>query len=164
MDPSAIESASATTPGFKKGRQIFSGRAGDRELRGQDANRGSSSKITSDIRGNPNPTIVLQPITGGPTSTKPDLKPPVVEVPIVETPIVEEPVLEEPVSRGGAPPENPISQGILNLLFICFLYWVSTKILLFYGISNDIYLVYFMFYVFLYVTTLLLPTTYERFD
>jgi hypothetical protein len=62
------------------------------------------------------------------------------------------------------PPPNPISQGILNLLFVCFLYWVSTKILAFYGISNDIYLVYFMFYVFLYVTSLLLPTDYERFD
>lgn len=69
-----------------------------------------------------------------------------------------------PLVGGKSPPTNPISQGVLNLLFVCFLYWVSTKILAFYGISNDIYLVYFMFYVFLYVTSLLLPTDYERFD
>lgn len=69
-----------------------------------------------------------------------------------------------PLVGGKSPPPNPMTQGILNLLFICFVYWVSTKILVFYGISNDIYLVYFMFYVFLYVTTLLLPTDYERFD
>lgn len=69
-----------------------------------------------------------------------------------------------PLVGGKSPPPNPMTQGILNLLFIFFLYWVSTKILVFYGISNDIYLVYFMFYVFLYVTTLLLPTDYERFD
>jgi hypothetical protein len=86
----------------------------------------------------------------------------VTEEKTMENPSSEEPVVPE--IKGGAPPENPMSQGILNLLFICFLYWVSTKILLFYGISNDIYLVYFMFYVFLYVTTLLLPTNYERFD
>jgi hypothetical protein len=87
--------------------------------------------------------------------------PALVEPALLETPSPKDPPL---TTRGGAPPENPISQGILNLLFICFLYWVSTKILLFYGISNDIYLVYFMFYVFLYATTLLLPTSYERFD
>ena len=70
-----------------------------------------------------------------------------------------------PVLVGGkSPPPNPIAQGVLNLLFVCFVYWVSTKILIFYGISNDIYLVYFIFYVFLYVTTLLLPIDYERFD
>jgi hypothetical protein len=69
-----------------------------------------------------------------------------------------------PLVGGKSPPPNPIAQGILNIIFACFLYWVSTKILVFYGISNDIYLVYFMFYLFLYVTTLLLPSDYERFD
>jgi hypothetical protein len=150
MDPSA------TTPGFGR-REIFTGRAADRVL------RQPASTSASGVRD----PIIFQPITK-PDPTKPalesDLKSPVVKEPFVKEPIVEEPLPIEPVSRGGAPPENPISQGILNLLFICFLYWVSTKILLFYGISNDIYLVYFMFYVFLYVTTLLLPTTYERFD
>lgn len=107
--------------------------------------------------------IVIQPIVDGSSTTiREGVDTTTVENPaLLETPSPKEPTL---ITRGGAPPENPISQGILNLLFICFLYWVSTKILLFYGISNDIYLVYFMFYVFLYVTTLLIPTAYERFD
>jgi hypothetical protein len=106
--------------------------------------------------------IALQPITVPPEDSSKTIIPLVTEEKTMENPSSEEPVVPE--IKGGAPPENPMSQGILNLLFICFLYWVSTKILLFYGISNDIYLVYFMFYVFLYVTTLLLPTNYERFD
>lgn len=85
----------------------------------------------------------------------------VVGAPLLKSDIVAAPA---PLVGGKSPPPNPISQGILTLLFVCFLYWVSTKILVFYGISNDIYLVYFMFYVFLYVTSLLLPTDYERFD
>jgi hypothetical protein len=166
MNPTA--SASATTQGFR-------GEAADEELLGRPKGSSSSNQRIKD-------TIFFQPITGqrsfkrvltanpAPKETLKETLGPSLEPSLKEahkptlkpTPTEEEPDLV--TTRGGAPPENPISQGILNLLFICFLYWVSTKILLFYGISNDIYLVYFMFYVFLYATTLLLPTSYERFD
>jgi len=150
------EDTSGTTPGFYS-RKVLTGNDADKELLGEPAVDVSSTKRRST-------PIIFQPITGPQSSVKanPSPKDPALKEPtLTETPSPKEPVL---ITRGGAPPENPISQGILNLLFICFLYWVSTKILLFYGISNDIYLVYFMFYVFLYVTTLLLPTSYERFD
>ena len=149
MDPNA-----GTTQRIRNGRQVFVGDEVDRELLGKP--KGNVSEIKQN-------TIFLQPITGPQSSdnVNPTLKEPDLEPVLTETPALKDP---PPTTRGGAPPENPISQGILNLLFICFLYWVSTKILVFYGISNDIYLVYFMFYVFLYVTTLLIPTTYERFD
>jgi len=145
------EDTSGTTPGFYS-RKVLTGNDADKELSGESDGAVFSTKRRSD-------PIIFQPITGPQSSVKANPSPK--EPTLTETPSPKEPTL---ITRGGAPPENPISQGILNLLFICFLYWVSTKILLFYGISNDIYLVYFMFYVFLYVTTLLLPTSYERFD
>ena len=121
----------------------------------------NNSDATTPGFGRPNnvKTTVVPPIEG----TKPLKQPRGLET-TVETPTASVVSSSSPLVGGKSPPPNPIAQGVLNLLFVCFLYWVSTKILIFYGISNDIYLVYFMFYVFLYVTTLLLPIDYERFD
>ena len=108
-----------------------------------------------------------------------------VKVPTINSPSVDAPVpispdvtLENPpqsssqsssqrtpevVSAGGARQlVDPLTSFLLNMMFVALLYFVATKIFTFYGISTEAYGIYFTFYLFLYLTTMLLPTEYAK--
>lgn len=57
---------------------------------------------------------------------------------------------------------DPLSVLLLNLGFIFLLYYAFTQIFNFYGIGSDVYGMYFSFYLFLYLTTLILPSDYAK--
>ena len=96
-----------------------------------------------------------------------DVKTPVVETPVAETvpPAIKNPDEKPPskLSLGGARQlVDPLTSFLLNMMFIALLYFVATKIFTFYGVSTEVYGLYFTFYLFLYLTTLLLPTEYPK--
>ena len=57
---------------------------------------------------------------------------------------------------------DPLTSFLLNMAFIVLFYYVATKIFSFYGIGSEVYGIYFTFYLFLYLTTMILPTEYPK--
>lgn len=80
-----------------------------------------------------------------------------------------EPVIESstpnpaPIITGGAQQSvDPLTSFLLNMMFVLLFYFVATKIFTFYGIGTEIYGLYFTFYLFLYLSTMILPTEYKK--
>jgi hypothetical protein len=68
-----------------------------------------------------------------------------------------------PVTTGGAQQSiDPLTSFLLNMMFIVLFYYVATKIFTFYGVGTEVYGTYFTFYLFLYLTTMILPTEYPK--
>lgn len=57
---------------------------------------------------------------------------------------------------------DPLSSFLLNMMFVMLFYFVATKIFTFYGIGTEVYGIYFTFYLFLYITTMILPTEHAK--
>ena len=57
---------------------------------------------------------------------------------------------------------DPLSSFLLNMMFVMLFYFVATMIFTFYGIGTEVYGIYFTFYLFLYITTMILPTEYAK--
>jgi hypothetical protein len=57
---------------------------------------------------------------------------------------------------------DPLTSFLLNMMFVMLFYFVATKIFTFYGIGTEAYGIYFTFYLFLYITTMILPTEYAK--
>ena len=68
-----------------------------------------------------------------------------------------------PITRGGAQQSvDPLTSFLLNMMFIALFYYAATKIFTFYGVGTEVYGLYFTFYLFLYLTTMILPTEYKK--
>jgi hypothetical protein len=68
-----------------------------------------------------------------------------------------------PIVTGGAQQSvDPLTSFLLNMMFIALFYYVATKIFTFYGVGTEVYGLYFTFYLFLYLTTMILPTEYKK--
>lgn len=93
-----------------------------------------------------------------PSSTVPSSVPSVPSVPATAS---EKPFV--PVTTGGAQQSiDPLTSFLLNMMFIVLFYYVATKIFTFYGVGTEVYGIYFTFYLFLYLTTMILPTEYPK--
>jgi hypothetical protein len=89
-----------------------------------------------------------------------DTRSPVLPEVAIENP---SPRSHEVVPTGGASKlVDPLTSFLLNMMFVALFYFVATKIFTFYGIGTEAYGIYFTFYLFLYLTTLLLPTEYAK--